>query len=110
MIHITIFQNHETITEFTCIGHAGYADVGKDIVCAGVSVLVINCINSIEQLTDTRFQLTTDDEGDSGLIHVTFDNELSKEAKILIDSMILGLQGIQKDYGNKFLSLDFKEV
>ena len=32
-------------------GHAGYAEEGKDIVCAAVSVLAQNLIQSIEALT-----------------------------------------------------------
>jgi uncharacterized protein YsxB (DUF464 family) len=110
MIHITIFQNQGKISSFNCIGHAEYAEAGNDIVCAGVSALVINAINSIERLTDTKFSLVTDDESGSGLIDVTFDGGLSSEAKLLVDSMILGLQGIQNDYGDKFLRLEFKEV
>jgi uncharacterized protein YsxB (DUF464 family) len=110
MIHITIFQNQGKISSFNCIGHAEYAEAGSDVVCAGVSALVINAINSIERLTDTDFSLVTDDESNSGLIDVTFNGELSSEAKLLMDSMILGLQGIQKDYGDEFLKVDFKEV
>jgi hypothetical protein len=52
----------------------------------------------------------TDDEDGSGLMDVTFDGALSPEAKLLCDSMILGLQGIQNDYGEEFLNLEFKEV
>jgi hypothetical protein len=110
MIHITIYRNQGNICSFNCIGHAEYADAGSDIVCAGVSALVINAINSIERLTDTKFSLVTDDEDNSGLIDVTFQGELSAEAKLLLDSMILGLQGIQNDYGEEFLTLEFKEV
>ena len=110
MIRITIYQSQGDIREFNCIGHANYADSGEDIVCAGVSALVINTINSIEQLTTTRFHLVTDDESNSGLLDVTFTEGVSPEAKLLLDSMILGLQGIQKDYGKRFLRLDFKEV
>jgi hypothetical protein len=110
MIHITIFQNQGSVYEFNCIGHAEYAEAGSDIVCAGVSALVINAINSLERLTDAKFSLVTDDEDNSGLIDVTFDNDLSPEAKLLLDSMILGLQGIQNDYGDEFLTLEFKEV
>ena len=110
MIYITIFQNQGEICEFNCIGHAEYAEAGHDIVCAGVSALVINAINSIESLTGTTFDLVTDPECRSGLIDVTFTSELSSEARLLLDSMILGLQGIQNDYGKDFLKLDFKEV
>ena len=53
MITITIYQNREQVAQgFRCIGHAGYANVGEDIVCSAVSVLVINTINSIEVYTD----------------------------------------------------------
>ena len=31
-------------------------------------------------------------------------------AQLLVESMILGLQGIQNDYGNEFIILNFKEV
>ena len=110
MIYITIFQNHGKICEFNCIGHAEYAEAGSDIVCAGVSALVINAINSIEQFTDTDFSLVTDDESNSGLIDVTFNEDLSSETELLLNSMILGLQGIQNDYGDEFLMLEFKEV
>lgn len=35
----------------TIDGHAGYAEAGKDIVCAGVTALTENLIDSIESLT-----------------------------------------------------------
>ncbi len=35
---------------FTCKGHSGFAARGEDIVCASISVLVINTVNSMEEL------------------------------------------------------------
>ena len=35
----------------TIEGHAGYADAGQDIVCAGVSAIVQTLIQSAEDLT-----------------------------------------------------------
>ena len=43
-------------------------------------------------------------------IDFRFTEEVSPDAALLIDSMILGLTEIQNDYGNEFLVLDFKEV
>ena len=109
MTHITIYRNQKNVfTGFCCEGHAGYANAGDDIVCAGISTLVINTINSIEVLTDT--EILADAEQESGTIHVNFPSGGEKQAKLLVDAMILGLQGIQKNYGEKFLTLDFKEV
>lgn len=108
MITITIYQNHEDVTGFRCIGHSGYAESGSDIICAGVSALVINTINSIDALTTSTFQIDTEEE--SGLIDFTFDKGADHDAQLLVKSMILGLKGIQNDYGNEFIILDFKEV
>ena len=36
----------------TCVGHAGYAKAGEDIVCAGISTLVQTLANYLPQVTD----------------------------------------------------------
>ena len=108
MITITIYQNHEDVTRFRCIGHSGYAESGSDIICAGVSALVINTINSIDTFTTSTFRIDTEEE--SGLIDFTFEGDADHDAQLLVKSMILGLKGIQNDYGNEFIILDFKEV
>ena len=33
-------------------GHAGYAEEGQDIICAAVSALIVNTVNSVETLTE----------------------------------------------------------
>ena len=48
MTSITVIIEEQRITAFTCNGHAGYAKASEDIVCAAISMLVINMINSIE--------------------------------------------------------------
>lgn len=109
MTRITIYTNQQkAFTGFRCMGHAGYADAGADIVCAGISTLVINTINAVEELTQT--EILADAVQDEGEIHVNFPSGCDAQAKLLVDAMILGLQGIQKNYGEKFLTLDFKEV
>ena len=109
MTQITIYrnQNHE-VERFTCSGHSGYDAYGKDIVCASISVLVINTINSIETFTSCPFICEAEEE--SGEINFHFTEGITQDAALLIDSMILGLKGIQDDYGNEYIILEFKEV
>ena len=53
MIKVTIYKTErQEYAGFDMEGHAGYAEAGEDIVCAGVSALVINALNSIERFTD----------------------------------------------------------
>ena len=112
MTQITIFQNqNHDVVRFTCFGHAGFAEAGHDIVCAGISILVLNTINAIEQFTDDDF--TCDVEEESGAIDFRFHSVCGADAKLLIRTMILGLEGIQSSYGKngkKYLKLQFKEV
>ena len=109
MTKITIYRNeNREVVRFTCTGHAGYDEYGKDIVCASISVLVINTINSIETFTSVAYTCEADEE--TGDIDFLFTEEISPDASLLIESMILGLKEIQNDYGKKFLVLDFKEV
>lgn len=111
MIKITIYKNQEDeYVGFQCKGHAGYDDNGHDIVCAAVSILVLNTVNSIEQFTYDKFKGEADDK--TGFIEFMFHSEPSAEAALLIDSMILGLESIQKVYNKDedYVQISFKEV
>ena len=109
MIHVTIFQNkYKECVGFQTEGHAEYADAGEDIVCAGISVLVINTINALGMFTKEQFKTNQDEE--TGLISVSFEQPAGHDAKLLLDTMVLGLQGIQNNYGNDYIILNFKEV
>ena len=109
MTTITIYKSSQgSYKGFTCKGHADFAYSGKDIVCAAISMLVTNTINSIEELLHEEVQIEADET--TGYIDCHFPNEISEHAKLLIDSMILGLDTIMKEYGKKYLRLRFKEV
>ena len=56
MITITVKKRKGNYLEFESKGHAGYAEEGHDIVCAAVSVLVINTVNSFEAFTEDQFE------------------------------------------------------
>lgn len=93
---------------FTCKGHSGFARSGKDIVCAAVSILAINTINSMEELAKEDMDITINE--DSGFIACLFKGNLSEKGILLMDSMILGMSGVEKQYGKKYVTLKFEEV
>ena len=107
MTKVTFYQNSENqCVGFTSEDHAGYAQEGEDIVCAGISALVINTVNSIEAFTEDEF---SGEQGD-GSLTCTFPEPLSEKAALLMDSMVLGLTDIQKSYGKPYIRIVFKEV
>ena len=94
---------------FTCDGHAGYAGYGEDIVCASISILVINTINSLEQITEEQMHVESDEN--IGTIRCKFVNQPLKEtSRALMDSLVLGLSQIEKQYGKNYCKLTFEEV
>ena len=53
MTKITFYQGVDgSFHGFHSQDHAGYSAEGQDIVCAAVSALVINFVNSLDELTD----------------------------------------------------------
>ncbi len=90
------------------MGHAGQGEYGQDMVCASISVLVINTVNSLEQFTKDKFKVKSDE--DSGLIELHFGGPVSKEGTILMKSLVLGLEGIEEAYGSRYIKVSFKEV
>ena len=105
MIDVTLFQNDSgDYVGFRMTGHAEYAEYGSDIVCAAVSVLVINTINSVEKFTDDEFNRAVHEEKDIVLFGIKSE-KVSESAKLLLNSLVLGLEGIQAEYGKKYIKI-----
>ena len=110
MTKVTFYQNSENqCVGFTSEDHAGYAQEGEDIVCAGISALVINTVNSIEAFTEDAFSVFSDEE--TGMISWHLEGNPSKEAGLLLNTMILGLKGMADDENyEEYIDLTFEEV
>lgn len=88
MIEVSVWKDGITVS-----GHAGYAEAGKDIVCAGVTSLVQGLIRSIEDLTSDQIQYDIT----PGRADIYFRN-LSEAGELLVDSFFLGICGIAQDF------------
>lgn len=106
MITITVLKHQGQYRGFRSQGHAGYAEDGYDIICAAVSVLTVNAVNSIDTFTEDVIVVRQED----GYLELTFEGTCSKEASLLLDSMVLGLKDIRESYGNNYLKIAAKEV
>ena len=110
MTTIIIEKSRDSYKTITCMGHANHKRLWfeKDVVCASISVLVINTLNALEKFADTNMEVTTNEE--TGFIRCVFQNSLSEKETILIDTLILGLEQICQEYGKKYCNVEFKEV
>ena len=107
MIRVSVFKEDGRYTGFISDGHAGYARHGEDIVCAAVSMLVINTVNSILEFTDDGLEIESDE--DRGLISASFTDDPSEAGTLLMDAMVLGLRGVEEEYGSRFIDISVKE-
>ena len=109
MTVVDIFRDKEgRYLGFACTGHADDdAEEGEDIVCAGISVLTINTINSLEVLAKARIRYTAAQEG--GALTCRFESPPDEKATLLVDSMLLGLRSIRDTYGGEYLVINCKE-
>ena len=115
MITVTIRRNREgEINMIRVNGHAGYAEEGSDIICAGVSTLVYTAIGAIETLCEGSdfYEIRPDPAGSSMpeaeiRFPVLADEVRRKTAAIILETAGIGLlqleQTIRDDYGNQYL-------
>ena len=109
MIKVTVFRDSDQVyKEIDIAGHAGYAESGHDIICAAVSSLALNMYNSVETFTEDAFEGSV--EEDTGRFRFRFTEDISLESKLLMNSLVLGLENIQSEYGKQYIIIRFEEV
>lgn len=101
MISVTIVRGiaDRRIMAFTIEGHANYAKHGKDIVCAGVSSVSVGTVNAIEKLAGAELPATMKDGWLSSEIPALSDSEANERMQLLLESMVVMLDTIEKSYG-----------
>ncbi len=108
MVHVTVYDNEDgQYMGFVFQGHAGFGEAGQDIVCAGVSALLINAVNSVESLAGDSFRYKEHEDEETVIFFLTSD-PISEKAALLLKSLVLGLQGIEHEYGKQYLKLEIK--
>ncbi|WP_339222525.1 ribosomal-processing cysteine protease Prp [Paenibacillus sp. FSL W7-1332] len=100
MITVQVLRGGDgRIHSFKVMGHAGYANPGEDIVCAGVSSITVGTVNSIEALTGTVMETQMKGGFLSANLPPTANDSVSGQVQLLLESMVVMLQGIADSYG-----------
>ena len=101
MTLITPLKQNNTLIGFKVSGHANYAPYGSDIVCAAVSGITFNTINSIVELTSQYIKTKIDD----GLVIYSVNKPNSK-TRLLLESALIGYRGIAEQYPDYVVILE----
>lgn len=95
------FSEGNPVIHIIMSGHAGYAPIGEDIVCAAVSALWHTLIESLNNLTVSQ-----------NLIDMNIDTISiidTSESKLLVNSFLIGMTAIANSYPNN-VSVEIKHV
>ncbi|KAB2952327.1 ribosomal-processing cysteine protease Prp [Heliorestis acidaminivorans] len=101
MVKTVIFiDDAGTILGFETKGHAGSAPAGQDVVCAGVSALTFTAVNGLEHfLGATATEVEAPEPGELRcILKIPLNQNDSKVAQIILETMLLGLEQIQEAY------------
>lgn len=110
MTRVKFYQNQKgQCTGFEVSGHSGYGEKGTDIICAAISALTVNTINSLEELVEDPIRVEADEE--DAYLWVSIAGEHSAEAELLLQSLQLGMSNMYSDEAiKKYMDLIFEEV
>ena len=110
MVLIEIFRKNGKVVGYRGIGHSGYNEIGKDIVCAAISVILQNPLVGMEYVLGIIPKYSINHDG-----YLEVDLEKSniqgkeRELEILIETMIAMMKSLVNEYPNN-LKLVEKEV
>jgi uncharacterized protein YsxB (DUF464 family) len=107
MIEFYVFRNKDgRICGFRVLNH------GKRVVCAAVSALVLNTVNSVEAFTDEPMEGELPENG-GGYLNFMLpdirDGGYNEHADLLLSALMLGIHNISEQYP-KQLSITESEV
>ena len=99
MIKVRINYTNNSISEIEVRGHSNFAPKGSDIVCAGVSAIVIGGLNAIDSLVDNH---KVNYEVSDGYVKIySLDNiEVQKILKVVI----VQLKSVEDSY-SKYIKI-----
>lgn len=96
MTRITPIKDKNKIVGFKLDGHASFSNHGYDIVCAAISCLSINTINSLQEIAHKEVDVYQCD----GFVEYKLHCKPSIQSNILLESARLGYMSIAEEYPN----------
>ncbi len=110
MICVDFAKNNETYRMIMVSGHAGYAEKGKDIVCAGVSAMLGAMLNGLEHFVPDGFVYHVNPEGKADIVVSAKLSQQQKEKVFtIVKTFELGIFMLQQDYP-EYLLIHEEEV
>ena len=110
MTKIKFFKNNDIFTGFEISGHSGYAEEGKDIVCASISSISQSCALGLKKVLNINIEMKINEN--RGYLKIELPNNLNKDlidkSQILLNTMYLSIEDLLSGY-SKYISMEVIE-
>lgn len=103
MIKVKVTKKHNQITTIVVSGHANSGEYGKDLVCAGISAVVIGALNALNNHPSYAIDVK---DG-----YVSIDTKMLQEEHdaIVLETMLISLQTIEQNY-RKYIKITEERI
>lgn len=110
MIDISIVKNKDGfVYGFEACGHSGYAEHGKDIVCAAISALAYTAVGAVSEMTKVEADWSYKDGYMLYMVHSDIAENDRSIVKTILDAIVIGFKQIELSYKG-YVSIRIKEV
>ena len=94
MIKVKINKTNNKYSSLIVSGHSNYDEHGKDIVCAGVSAIVVGGLNALTIENKKKIFAKVDD----GYVNIDVLDLNDDKLQLIIDVMVIQLKSIEESY------------
>ena len=98
MTRCEFFTEGERITGFSVSGHSGYAEAGKDIVCAAISAIVTMAEATINDVCGAKAKVRVKDEQARITLMLPTSCDEEETVQAVLAGMMLTLCSMRDDY------------
>ena len=98
MTRCEFFTENERITGFSVSGHSGYAEAGKDIVCAAISAIVTMAEATINDVCGAKAKVRVKDEDARITLMLPASCDEEETVQAVLSGMLVTLLSFKEDY------------
>lgn len=111
MTEIEVLRKKGRIISYKAVGHSEYNEYGSDIVCAALSIALQFPLAGFQDVLDIypKYEISSD-----GLLSVSLSEmnlgDKEKEVNALLESMLIILKQLSKDYPKNIKLVEKEEI
>lgn len=98
MTRCEFFTEDDRITGFSVSGHSGYAEAGRDIICAAVSAAVTMAEATINDVCGAKAKVRVNEEGARVTLTLPTSCDEENAVQAVLAGMLLTLCSLRDEY------------